>query len=255
VSVRVGICGAGRVSRLHADGFVAAGATVARHRRPGGVGGRGSGAGVFASLNTMIAAGGIDVICIATPHDLHIPQARAAVEAGLDVIMDKPLALDPEEGRALVDLAGKKGRRLGVNHNLLFHPAAVGARKLFREGALGRPAVGNRVVGGLARPRAERLPAVARADGGGGLDRRGAAPRLHAPGPARALHAARSVSRNGSEPPGRRGQRRGGDGVRGGRRGVASHLLRLSRTRVRIVPGPRGGARGSRSTAPKGRCG
>ena len=100
---------------------------------------RAYGARAFPDLEAMIAADGIDVVCIATPHDLHVAQGTAAIEAGLDVFMDKPLALDPAEGRALVDLARRRGRRLGVNHNLLFHPAVAGARRLLREGAIGRP--------------------------------------------------------------------------------------------------------------------
>ena len=143
MTVRVGICGAGRVSRLHADGFVAAGARVAAFADPVVVVAEAIaetyGACAYPDLDTMIVGGRLDVVCIATPHDLHVAQARAAIEAGLDVFMDKPLALEPVEGRALVDLAQERGRRLGINHNLLFHPAVTEARLLLRDGAIGRP--------------------------------------------------------------------------------------------------------------------
>jgi predicted dehydrogenase len=143
VAVRVGICGAGRVSRLHADGFVAAGAKVVAFADPVASSAEAMaaayGARAFGDLGAMVTGGELDVACIATPHHLHVEQARSAIEAGLDVFMDKPLALDPEEGRELVALARARGRRLGVNHNLLFHPAVIGARRLLADGAIGRP--------------------------------------------------------------------------------------------------------------------
>ncbi len=140
---RVGFCGAGRVARLHAEGFRKAGATVAAFADPRDASAQevasAYGAAAYAVPEEMIAAGDLDVLCIATPHDLHVPQALLGLEAGLDVFMDKPLALTPQKGAELVARARDAGRHLGVNHNLLFHPAVQRARELIREGTIGTP--------------------------------------------------------------------------------------------------------------------
>jgi predicted dehydrogenase len=57
--------------------------------------------------------------------------------------MDKPMALNIAEGEALLAAARQSGHRLGVNHNLLFHPVVMAARALIAEGAIGRPISAN----------------------------------------------------------------------------------------------------------------
>ncbi len=141
MTLRVGICGAGRVSGLHADGFVQAGAEVVAFADPvSAVACQMAdryGARTFTTLAEMLAQSRLDVVCIATPHDLHVPQATEALLAGADVFMDKPIGLDPASGLGLVDLAAQLGRHLGVNHNLLYHPAVTVARDLLRAGRIG----------------------------------------------------------------------------------------------------------------------
>ena len=104
---------------------------------------RSYGARAYASLSEMLQAKDIEIICIATPHDLHVAQATEALTAGFDVFMDKPLALTPEDGRQLVNVARRLGRRLGVNLNLLFHPTVIGARAAIQAGEIGTPVSAN----------------------------------------------------------------------------------------------------------------
>lgn len=143
MTTRVGICGAGRVSGLHAEGFIRAGAQVVAFADPVREAATQMadryGAEAFDTLTEMLMQVKPDVVCIATPHDLHVSQATEALEAGADVFMDKPIGLDPASGQGLVDLAKRLERHLGVNHNLLFHPAVTVARDLLREGRIGRP--------------------------------------------------------------------------------------------------------------------
>ena len=142
MTIRVGICGAGRVSGLHADGFVQAGTKVVAFADP--VHGAAVqmadryGARPFGTLTDMLGQAQPEVICIATPHDLHVVQATEALMAGADVFMDKPIGLDPLSGQGLVELAGQLGRHLGVNLNLLFHPAITVARDLLGTGRIGK---------------------------------------------------------------------------------------------------------------------
>jgi predicted dehydrogenase len=58
-----------------------------------------------------------DFAVVATPNALHAPLARAAVDAGLPVVVDKPLALTADEARELVEHAASRGVLLTVFHN------------------------------------------------------------------------------------------------------------------------------------------
>lgn len=58
----------------------------------------------------------IELIVIATPNDLHAPQAHAALDAGKHVVIDKPFALNDLEARDLIDHAQRAGRTLSVFH-------------------------------------------------------------------------------------------------------------------------------------------
>ncbi|MDB5703392.1 MAG: oxidoreductase [Sphingomonas bacterium] len=70
-----------------------------------------------ASAEALIADPSIGLIVIATPNDLHAPLARAALEAGKHVVIDKPFAVDPADGEALITLAKARGLVLSVFHN------------------------------------------------------------------------------------------------------------------------------------------
>jgi UDP-2-acetamido-3-amino-2,3-dideoxy-glucuronate N-acetyltransferase len=81
---------------------------------------------------------GIRAVAVATPAVSHYDIVRQCLEAGKDVFVEKPLALDAEDGRRLVALAAQQSRILMVGHILLYHPAVVKLRELINQGALGR---------------------------------------------------------------------------------------------------------------------
>jgi scyllo-inositol 2-dehydrogenase (NADP+) len=80
----------------------------------------------------------IDLVVIATPNDTHAPLARAALEAGKAVVIDKPLAVDPAEGETLVALAEARGRMLSVFHNRRWDGDFLTTRPLIERGSLGQ---------------------------------------------------------------------------------------------------------------------
>jgi predicted dehydrogenase len=80
---------------------------------------------------------GIDYVIIATPNHLHLPVARAFLEAGIHVMCDKPLALSVDEGREFARLVARSGRLFGLTHTYSGYPAVLEARALAAEGALG----------------------------------------------------------------------------------------------------------------------
>jgi UDP-2-acetamido-3-amino-2,3-dideoxy-glucuronate N-acetyltransferase len=80
----------------------------------------------------------ITAVALATPAVSHYEMAKAALEAGKDVLVEKPLAVDVKHGEELVRLAEAKGRILMVGHILRYHPAILKLQQLIREGALGK---------------------------------------------------------------------------------------------------------------------
>ncbi len=79
----------------------------------------------------------IDAVAIATPSGTHEVMALAALEAGKDVLVEKPVALDAAGARRLCDAADRHGRVLMAGHVLRYHPAVERMSTLLREGAIG----------------------------------------------------------------------------------------------------------------------
>ena len=65
----------------------------------------------------LLTAPNVDAIVICSPNFLHVPQARAALQAGKHVLVQKPLALSPADARATIDLAADAGRLLFVDYS------------------------------------------------------------------------------------------------------------------------------------------
>src|SRR5262249_20016131 len=86
----------------------------------------------------LLADPSVDAVALATPAVMHNEMAKAALEAGKDVLVEKPLAIDVKHGEDLVNLAESKGRILMVGHILRYHPAILKLQQLIREGELGK---------------------------------------------------------------------------------------------------------------------
>ena len=94
--------------------------------------------GAEAGFDAVLADESIGALAIATPAILHYEHAKAALEAGKHVFVEKPLACSPAEAEELVTLAERLDRRLMVGHLLQYHPAFLKLKELVREGRLGR---------------------------------------------------------------------------------------------------------------------
>ncbi|HEY2957072.1 MAG TPA: Gfo/Idh/MocA family oxidoreductase [Actinomycetota bacterium] len=79
-----------------------------------------------------------DLVVLATTNSTHLPLGLAAVQAGLAVVVDKPLALTAAEGRRLVTAARERGVLLTVFHNRRWDGDLRTLRRLLGDGALGR---------------------------------------------------------------------------------------------------------------------
>jgi predicted dehydrogenase/nucleoside-diphosphate-sugar epimerase len=91
----------------------------------------------FAGIEELIASG-CDAVHVLVPPDLHASAATRLLEAGVDVLIEKPMALSEAQCDALAVLATARGCRIGVGHNFLFLPAYERLRRVIRSGELGR---------------------------------------------------------------------------------------------------------------------
>ncbi|MFB7776457.1 Gfo/Idh/MocA family oxidoreductase [Streptomyces bauhiniae] len=82
-------------------------------------------------------AGELDLIVIASPNKTHVPLATAALEAGLPVVVDKPVSGTAAEARELAALADEHGVLLSVFQNRRWDNDFLTLRKLLADGALG----------------------------------------------------------------------------------------------------------------------
>jgi scyllo-inositol 2-dehydrogenase (NADP+) len=78
-----------------------------------------------------------DLAVVTTPNRTHVPLARRALEAGLAVVVDKPLAPTSAEARELCELARRRNLLLTVYHNRRFDGDFRTIRRLLRDGAIG----------------------------------------------------------------------------------------------------------------------
>ena len=90
------------------------------------------------TLDAVLADPSIQAVAIAAPAVMHVRLARAAMEAGKHVFVEKPVALAESEAEALCQLAERLDRRLMVGHLLQYHPVFIRLLELVREGRLGR---------------------------------------------------------------------------------------------------------------------
>lgn len=142
---RICLVGAGFIARVHADALRSIpGVAVTAIVDPNGEAARQlaaatGGAAVHASAEAALAAGGIDAAHVLVPPDIHRDAALPFLEAGVPVLIEKPLAVSGEQCRALIAAAGASGALLGVNQNFVFHPAFQALRRMVASGRYGRP--------------------------------------------------------------------------------------------------------------------
>lgn len=81
---------------------------------------------------------GVDAVMVTTPNHMHFKPAMAAMDAGLDVMCDKPLTNDPGEAAALQAHAAQTGCIFAVGYVMSCFPMVRQAREIVASGALGR---------------------------------------------------------------------------------------------------------------------
>jgi predicted dehydrogenase len=140
--LRVAIAGTGFIGAVHARSARLAGARLvgvaaSTPERAAQAARELDAEGAFASAEELVEAEGVDVVHICTPNHLHVPLAEAALAAGKHVVCEKPLALDAESARRVVQLAEESGRLAAVPFAYRYYPTVREARERVRTGATG----------------------------------------------------------------------------------------------------------------------
>lgn len=89
-------------------------------------------------LDKLLAAYDLDAAFIITPHAYHHDQTKACLEAGVDVLLEKPMVMNAAEARNLIETRDRTGRLLVVAFNGSLSPEIREAVKLLRSGELGK---------------------------------------------------------------------------------------------------------------------
>ncbi len=146
-AVRVGLVGCGKVGTVHAAAltvlpeaeFVAA--CDAAPERAAAFAAR-YGVRPFADIGAMLREAGVEAVVIGTPHPLHAEPAVRAAEAGVHVLVEKPMAASLADCDAMLAAARKSGVRLGVVSQRRWCEPVLRMKAALDAGKLGEPALG-----------------------------------------------------------------------------------------------------------------
>lgn len=120
--LRIAFSGTGHISQIHAraarsiDGLELA--AVVNHK-PGSMASYAEEFGIkrqYTTVEDLLSAGDVDILVVSTPNYLHAPQTIAALEAGLHVMVEKPMAMNSAEAERMLRASERSGARLMVAH-------------------------------------------------------------------------------------------------------------------------------------------
>lgn len=140
--IRFGIIGCGRIAQRHAEHIARYGQLAAvcdiNKERADAMAAK-YGAQAFYDLQDMLAANtGIEVMSVCTPNGLHAQHAIAALNAGMHVLCEKPMANTVHDCGEMIKAAEKANRRLFAIKQNRFNPPVMAVKKCLDEGRLGK---------------------------------------------------------------------------------------------------------------------
>jgi UDP-N-acetyl-2-amino-2-deoxyglucuronate dehydrogenase len=145
--VRTAVVGCGKIGRVHADAlqsvpeaeFVAVCDSDAARSQAFA---EQYGVRPFPDLSTLLKDASPEAVILCTPHPLHAEAAVQAAEAGVHVLVEKPLAASLKDCDAMLTAADKTGVKLGVVSQRRFYEPVLRMRNAIDAGKIGRPALG-----------------------------------------------------------------------------------------------------------------
>lgn len=173
MDLRVGVIGCGAIANGHLKGYAAAGASIVALADPNEEAlnkrlEQAPSAKTFADYNELLDAGLVDAVSICTPPFTHEEMATAALERGIHVLCEKPLAHSLESARRIAEAAGKSGRVFIPAFRHRFLPAMQTIREAIIDGKIGAPVLFQNAFMG-PNPRVKSTWFVQRERAGGGV--------------------------------------------------------------------------------------
>ncbi|HJP22109.1 MAG TPA: Gfo/Idh/MocA family oxidoreductase [Alphaproteobacteria bacterium] len=136
------VIGSGSVGQRHAANLAALGCRIScldpRQDRRAELAAATPVVGAYGDLPTALGDPSLDGAVIASPTTFHVRQARAALAAGLAVLLEKPVSPGAEEARALALAVAESEVPLLLGYTWRWWPPLLAAKRLLAEGALGR---------------------------------------------------------------------------------------------------------------------
>lgn len=144
--VRIGIIGCGAIAeRLHVPEYAAspdaelvAFCDVLKGKAQAVASTFAPDAQVFSDYKELLKKADVEGVSVCLPNHLHGPVTIAALKAGCNVLVEKPMATSMAEARRMLDAADKAGKLLAVNQSQRLFPAHVKAKEVMDSGIMGK---------------------------------------------------------------------------------------------------------------------
>jgi predicted dehydrogenase len=98
---------------------------------------------LYSDYADLIENSGVDAVIIALPHNLHVHSSTLALENGIDVFLEKPLAVNLDDGKNIIDVVNKTKQMFMVGCNSRFHDSVEKVKNLYDNGVLGDIEIAN----------------------------------------------------------------------------------------------------------------
>ncbi|MEW5766863.1 MAG: NAD-dependent epimerase/dehydratase family protein [bacterium] len=137
------IIGAGYIAHIHVEalqsisGVRVSGVCDTHKERAVSFARRWNIANVFGSIEEVIESKSYNFAHVLVPPNLHMKVTLPLLEAGLNVFLEKPMAVTSDECKQLIEASRQAGVKLGINHNFVYHPAFLMGKEKLKEGSLG----------------------------------------------------------------------------------------------------------------------
>jgi len=142
-TLKVGIIGCGTIFPMHAESLrripgvkIAAVCDIKEGRARAAA--KKYGCKYYTDYRKMLALEDLDVVHVCTPHYLHAPMVIDMAKHGINVLTEKPMAINPSDARKEVAAAKKAGVTFGVISQNRFNPSSVLVKKRVADGSLGK---------------------------------------------------------------------------------------------------------------------
>ena len=90
-------------------------------------------------LEAVLSKTGADRLVVTSPDYAHADLIARGLDAGVDVVVEKPLTIDPPSTRQIAEAVARSGRQVVVTHNYRYSPRNSGLKQIVKSGAIGTP--------------------------------------------------------------------------------------------------------------------